>query len=98
MAGDVDKHDDAPKIRRRDLNNYEYESSSEGIDDDAGGIGDLFDHNPFGGFKFMKEKSKVESKGIATNKIQRVSQEEKDMRGVEPPVYDYMKQGGNQNF
>lgn len=55
----------------------------------------MFEHNPFGGF--MKT-TKVESKAIPTNKIQRVSDEEKKMRGAEEPQYDYMKQGGNSNF
>jgi hypothetical protein len=46
----VEEDDTGPKIRRRDLNNYEYESSSEGEEDDGGGLVDLFDKNPFGGF------------------------------------------------
>ena len=46
----VKEADTGPNIRRRDLNNYEYESSSEGEEDDGGGLVDLFDKNPFGGF------------------------------------------------
>ena len=49
-SGQIDEQDDGPKIRRRDLNNYEYESSSEGEEEDGGGLVDLFDKNPFGGF------------------------------------------------
>lgn len=67
VAGGSNNHSEEPKIRRRDLNNYEYESSSEEGENDGGGLGDLFEHNPFGGF--MKNKPKVESKGIPTNKI-----------------------------
>lgn len=46
----------------------------------------------------MQNNVKTEQKTIPTNKIQRVSEEEKVMRGIEPPVFDVMKQGGNPNF
>ena len=60
--------DEGPKIRRRDLNNYDYESSSEGEEEDGGKLVDLFDKNPFGGFMAIQEKTE-QKKSIPTNKI-----------------------------
>lgn len=46
----------------------------------------------------MQIQEQVIEKKVATNKIPRVSEDDKAMRGIEPPVYDIMKQGGNPNF